>query len=123
MRTVPRVGSGFLGALGMASLPTSELFVLDDPCECRELVVEVREASWPVLSVQRSFPGRGEGVVAGRVGLTGWGSGCWSVLIDEFSAGGGAMDRCGGPDRGHESLVVGCSLAEAAVGPVRVVVR
>jgi len=31
MRTVPRVGSGFLGALGMASLPTSELFVLDDP--------------------------------------------------------------------------------------------
>jgi hypothetical protein len=89
----------------MASLPTSELFVLDDPCECRELVVEVREAFWPVLSVQRSFPGRGEGVMAGRVGLTGWGSGCWSVLIDGFSAGGGAILACSVADHEADGIV------------------
>ena len=60
--------------------------------------------------------------MAGRVGLTGWGSGCWSVLVDESNAGGASMDWCSGLDRGFVSFVVGCSLVEAAVGPVLVVV-
>lgn len=33
------------------------------------------------------------------------------------------MDWCGGLDQGFVSLVVGCSLTQAAVGPVGVVMR
>jgi len=49
-------------------------------------------------------------------------SGCGSVLVDESCAGGRATYWCGGLDRGLVSVVVGCSLAQAAVGPVGVVV-
>ena len=55
-----------------------------------------------------------------RPGL--WGSGCWSVLVDEPSAGCSAPDLLVEFDHGRVALVVGCSLAETAVGSVLVVV-
>jgi len=51
------------------------------------------------------------------------GSGCCSVLVDESRTSLATADRCGGFDLGLVGFVVGCSLAEAAVGPAGVVVR
>ncbi len=48
-------------------------------------------------------------------------SGCWSVFVDEPSAGCGAPDLVVEFDHGRFALVGGCSLAEAAVGSVLVV--
>ncbi len=56
-----------------------------------------------------------------RVGLAG-GSGCWSVLGDESGAGGGALDRLAEFDNRSIDSVGGCSLVEASVGAVLVVV-
>ena len=49
-------------------------------------------------------------------------SGCWSVLVDESCAGGRALDRLAEVDHRRVTVVGGCSLAEASVGPVLVVV-
>ena len=49
-------------------------------------------------------------------------SGCWSVFVDESGAGGGALDRHAEFDHGRLSVVAGCSLVEALVWAVVVVV-
>ena len=50
-------------------------------------------------------------------------SGCWSVLVNESGAGGGALDRPADVDHRRRCTVVGgCSLAEVAVGWVFVAV-
>ncbi len=66
--------------------------------------------------------GRGEagGVRVVRSGLRG--SGCWSVFVDQPVTGGGSSDLLVEFDHGRVALIVGCSLAETAMGPVLVVV-
>ncbi len=49
-------------------------------------------------------------------------SGCGSVLGGEAHTGGGPLDWLAQSDHSRVRTVVGCSLAEAAVGPVGVVV-
>jgi len=43
------------------------------------------------------------------------------VLVDECGAGGVSSDRCSGLDHGFLSVVVGCTLVQASVGSVLVV--
>ena len=50
------------------------------------------------------------------------GSGCWSVLVDESGAGCGALDRLAEFDHGRVGVVRWCSLVEASVWAVLVVV-
>ncbi len=50
------------------------------------------------------------------------GSGCWSVLVDESGAAGGALDRLAEFDHGRVCVVRWCSLVEASVRAVLVVV-
>ncbi len=57
----------------------------------------------------------------GRFDLVSGGSGCWSVLVDEPVTGGGPSDRVVEFDHGRVVFIGWCSLIEAAVGPVRVV--
>ena len=58
----------------------------------------------------------------GRFDLVSGGSGCWSIFVDEPVTGGGASDRVVEFDHGRVALVGGCSLAEAAMGSMLVVV-
>ncbi len=51
--------------------------------------------------------GRGEAVPVEWLACPVGGSGCWSVLVEEARAGGGAVDRGGRFDLGLVSLVVG----------------
>jgi len=51
------------------------------------------------------------------------GSSCDAIFVDEPVTGGGSSDLLVKFDHGRVALVGGCSLAEAAVGPVLVVVR
>ena len=66
----------------------------------------------------RSLAGRVEVERAGGA----VGSGCGSVLVDEPVAGGGALDRVAWPDGDDIVVVVWCSLIDAPVGSMRVVV-
>jgi hypothetical protein len=50
------------------------------------------------------------------------GSGCGPVLVDESGAGGGSLDPIVWSDRCDVAGVVGCSLADSAMGPTGVVV-
>src|SRR5207244_11431481 len=59
--------------------------------------------------------------VLSLVGRRGSGSGCLAVLVDETGAGGVSSDRLAGPEL-DDLGAVWRALAEAAVGPVRVVV-
>ena len=66
--------------------------------------------------------GRAEAIAGGR-GLVGLGgSGCWSVLVDEPCAG-GASDLVVELDHDRVAFIGGCSLVEAAKGPVLVMVH
>ena len=58
----------------------------------------------------------------GRFDLVLRGSDCWSVFVDEPSAGCSAPDLLVEFDHGRVGVVGGCSLAEASMGPMSVVV-
>ena len=49
-------------------------------------------------------------------------SGCDAIFVDEPVTGGGSSDRVVEFDHGRVALIGGCALAEAAMGPVDVVV-
>ncbi len=70
---------------------------------------------------ERWFLERGEEVGARAVGSGLRVSGCDAIFVDEPVAGSGASDRMVEFDHGRVGVVYGCSLVEAAVGPVGVV--
>ncbi len=71
---------------------------------------------------ERWFLERGEEGGARAVGSGLRVSGCDAIFVDEPVTGGGSSDLLVKFDHGCVALVGGCSLAEAAVGPVGVVV-
>ena len=83
----------------------------------------VREDSPHVSGWRGGAAGAAKLAAPGRFDLVSGGSGCWSVLVDEPCAGGGASEPLAEFDHGRVGVVGGCSLVEAAVGPVSVVVH